>query len=318
MKSPFLEAIRKDIRMRGYSMTTEKSYISWIKRYIRFINKQHPATVGKEEVKAFLSYLANQRNVAINTQRSALNAIVFLYDKHLKQPLGELGFSLATRQRVLPSVLSPEEIRLIINQVQGRNRLILQLMYGSGLRVHECLRLRVQDVDLRYLSLDIRDSKGHKDRKTILSASIRESLESAIELAVHVQKTDNNDGVGCSLPYALARKYPNAFRSPGWAYLFPSTGLSPHPDTGELCRHHLHYTAVRKFLKIAVTRAGISYKHVKTHTFRHSFATHMLAAGADIRTVQELLGHNDVRTTQIYTHVLGQHFAGTSSPLDRI
>jgi integron integrase len=318
MASPFLEAVRADIRMRGYSMKTEKSYIGWIKRFIYFINKQHPKEVGAQEVKAFLTMLATKRNVAINTQKSALNALNFLYAKYFKQELGDLGFSLATRQRILPTVLTKDEVKLIINQLSGRNRLILELMYGSGLRVSECLRLRVQDVDLEHGALDIRDSKGHKDRRTILSPRLNESLRKSIKEAIDIQKEDSKSGIGCSLPYALGRKYPNAHKSPMWAFIFPSSGYCAHPVTGEYCRHHLHYTVVRKVLKKAVSDAGIVNKRVKTHTFRHSFATHMLADGADIRTVQELLGHNSVETTQIYTHVIGKHYAGTSSPLDRL
>lgn len=318
MKSPFLESLVADIRLRGYSIKTEKSYLNWIKRYIYFIKKQHPKDAGTQEVKDFLSWLATERHVAINTQKIALNALSFLYNKHLNQPLGDIGFSLATKQRSLPSVLTRQEVKLILDQLQGRNRLIFELLYGSGLRITECLRLRVQDVDLVHGALDIHDGKGRKDRRTILSLQLKEQLEETIKSAIKIQQKDNEQGVGCSLPYALSRKYPNAFRSPAWAYLFPASILCAHPYTGELCRHHLHYTVARKVLRRAVVASGITYKRVKTHTFRHSFATHMLASGADIRTVQELLGHSDVKTTQIYTHVLGRHFAGTASPLDTL
>ncbi|MDH5218016.1 MAG: integron integrase [Gammaproteobacteria bacterium] len=318
MASPFLDAIRSNIRLRGYSIKTEKSYIGWIKRFIYFIGKRHPKDAGAPEVKAFLTWLASERDVAINTQKSALNALVFLYHKFLGQELGDLGFTLATRQRILPSVLTTQEVRSIIEQLEGRNKLIIELLYGSGLRVSECLRLRVQDVDLDNSSLDIRDAKGHKDRRTILSQRLHQPLKDVIEEANVLQKEDNKNGFGCSLPYALSRKYPNAYRSPAWAFIFPASDYCAHPVTGEQCRHHLHYTAVAKMLRRAVTAAGITNKHVKSHTFRHSFATHMLSSGADIRTVQELLGHSDVKTTQIYTHVLGRHYAGTPSPLDRL
>ena len=318
MASPFLESVRSNIRLRGYSIKTEKSYIGWIKRYIYFIGKRHPKDVGAQEVKAFLTWLASERDVAINTQKSALNALVFLYHKFLGQELGDLGFTLATRQRILPSVLTTQEVRSIIEQLEGRNKLIVELLYGSGLRVSECLRLRVQDVDLDTSSLDIRDAKGHKDRRTILSQRLHQPLKDVIEEAIALQKKDNKSGFGCSLPYALGRKYPNAFRSPAWAFIFPASDYCAHPVTGEQCRHHLHYTAVAKMLRRAVAAAGITNKRVKSHTFRHSFATHMLSSGADIRTVQELLGHSDVKTTQIYTHVLGRHYAGTPSPLDRL
>ncbi len=318
MKSPFIESIRAEIRLRGYSIRTEKSYLGWIKRFIFFNDKRHPKDLGAREVKAFLSWLANERHVAINTQKVALNALVFLYHKVFNQDLGELGFSLASRQRSLPSVLTPSEVLLILNQLDGRNKLAVQLMYGSGLRVSECLRLRVQDIDLERCSLTVRDGKGKKDRQTLLSPRLIGSLQQAIEYGIKVQALDNQQGIGCSLPYALERKYPNACRSPGWAFIFPSCGLCKHPVSGVQCRHHLHQTGIRKALRKAVFRAGITIKRVNCHTFRHSFATHMLSGGADIRTVQELLGHNDVKTTQIYTHVLGQHYAGSQSPLDRL
>ena len=186
-------------------------------------------------------------------------------------------------------------------------------MYGSGLRVGECLRLRVQDIDLKRFALTIHDGKGRKDRQTLLSPKLQTALEERIDLAMEVQQQDNRRGVGCSLTPGLSRKYPNAFKSAAWAYIFPSSRLCHHPITGEICRHHLHPTVVRKFLGDAVKTVGLKYKRVTAHTFRHSFATHMLAAGADLRTVQELLGHNDVSTTQIYTHVLGRHYAGTRS-----
>lgn len=318
MKSPFIESIRAEIRLRGYSIRTEKTYLAWIKRFIFFIDKRHPKDVGAPEVKAFLSWLANERNVAINTQKVALNSLVFLYQKIFNRELGELGFSLASRQRRLPSVLSPVEIQCILSHLEGRNKLAIQLMYGSGLRVSECLRLRVQDIDLENGSLTIRDGKGKKDRQTLLSQRLNAPLLNAIQHAIQVQKFDNQQNIGCSLPHALDRKYPNAYRSPGWAFIFPSSGLCKHPVTGLMCRHHLHQSAIRKALRKAVSLSGITIKRVNCHTFRHSFATHMLSSGTDIRTVQELLGHNDVKTTQIYTHVLGQHYAGSQSPLDRL
>lgn len=318
MKSPFIESVRAEIRLRGYSIRTEKTYLTWIKKFIYFTNKQHPKDVGAKEVKEFLSWLANERNVAINTQKVALNALVFLYQKIFKRELGELGFSLASRPRRLPDVLNPTEVKCILDNLEGRNKLAVQLMYGSGLRISECLRLRVQDIDLDNGSLTIRDGKGKKDRKTILSSRLKVPLLEAIEYAIHVQEIDSLQGIGCSLPYALGRKYPNAYRMPAWAFIFPSTVLCKHPITGLLCRHHLHQSVIRKALGKATSCAGITLKRVNCHIFRHSFATNMLSTGTDIRTVQELLGHNDVKTTQIYTHVLGQHYAGSQSPLDRL
>lgn len=289
----------------------------WIRRYIFFCNKRHPEECGNLEVKSFLTHLANDRNVAVNTQKIALNALVYLYQKFLNIELGELGFKLATKQRNLPIILSKLEVKKIIDASSGRNKLILQLLYGSGLRVSEALRLRVQDIDFDRNSLTIRDGKGNKDRQTLLSEKLKEPLNKQITSALELLSQDNIQNIGPSLPHALGRKYPNAHLSSNWMFVFPSTTLCNHPYTGVLCRHHLHQSVIRKALKIAVTKANI-LKKVNCHTFRHSFATHMLESGADIRTVQELLGHNDVKTTQIYTHVIGQHYAGTHSPLDSI
>lgn len=318
MASPFLESVRADMRLRGFSIKTEKSYLFWITRYIRFIDRRHPRDVDVAEISRFLTHLAVNRHVAANTQKVALNALAFLYQKFLLINLGDLGFKLATKQQQLPSVLSPDEVKLILNELSGRNRLIIGLLYGSGLRVNECLRLRVQDIEIDRKCLTIRDGKGNKDRQTLLSLSLVEPLKEQIATAIAVQESDNARGVGSAIPPALARKYPNAWRTRAWAYVFPSSGLCGNPYDGTLCRYHLHDSVVRKFLSTATRRAGVLNKRVKCHTFRHSFATAMLASGADIRTVQELLGHNDVSTTQIYTHVLGQHYAGSQSPMDRI
>ena len=318
MPSPFIEAVRADMRLRGYSIRTEKSYLDWIRRYIRFTGKRHPGEVEVSEITRFLTHLAVNRHVSVNTQKSALNALVFLYEKHLNIEVGDLGFTPARKQRSLPTVLSPEEVRMILRHLTGRNHLIVSLMYGSGLRVNECLRLRVQDIDLEHGSLRVHDGKGRKDRQTLLPTSLKPALAQAIESGIALQEKDNRQGVGCSMPPALAREYPGAWRQAAWAFLFPSSGWCNNPYDGTLCRHHLHDTVVRKFLHVAVNKAGITHKRVRCHTFRHSFATALLASGTDIRTVQELLGHNDVSTTQIYTHVLGQHYAGTGSPLDRI
>ena len=317
MKSPFMESLREDMRLRGYSIRTEKTYLHWIKRYIFFCCKRHPNECGKNEVKAFLTYLANDRNVAVNTQKIALNAVVYLYQKFLNVELGELGFQLATKQRNLPIVLSKCEVKKIIDASSGRNKLIFQLLYGSGLRISEALRLRVQDIDFERNALTIRDGKGNKDRQTLLSKKIRDPLGKQISSALELLSKDNNQNIGPSLPFALGKKYSTAHLSSSWMFVFPSTTLCNHPYTGVLCRHHLHQSVIRKALKVAVAKTDI-VKKVNCHTFRHSFATHMLESGADIRTVQELLGHNDVKTTQIYTHVIGQHYAGTQSPLDGI
>lgn len=317
MSSPFIETVRSEIRLRGYSYKTEKSYLTWIRQYIYFTNKQHPKDLGPKEVKDFLTFLALDRNVAVNTQKSALNALVFMYEKVLKQPLGDLGFTLARRQRTLPLVLSEQEVQLILQHLKGRNRLAVAMMYGSGLRVSECLGLRVQDIDFDSCALRIINAKGNKDRVTLLSPRLFGALRTLIDEAIEVQAKDNVLGIGSSMPPALARKYPNAYKTPSWAFIFPSSTTCKHPISGVTCRHHLHASVIRKALKKAVIDAAI-YKRVNCHTFRHSFATHMLSNGSDIRTVQDLLGHNDVKTTQIYTHVIGKHYAGTDSPLNRI
>ena len=312
-----LEPIRCELRLRGYSIRTEKSYLYWIYQYICYHKHKNPKELDDRHVKQFLGYLAVRRNVAINTQKVALNALAFLYNHFLKRPLGEMDFKLATKKRQLPVVLTVAEVALILQRLNGVYKLIFSLLYGSGLRVTECLRLRVQDCDFSHMSLRIRDGKGRKDRVTMLSHNIVGALHEQIDRALKIQRDDNQRGFGPSFPHALANKYPNAYRSPEWMYLFPSTSLSKEFHTQTICRHHLHDSVPRKALKKAVSDLGI-YKKVSCHTFRHSFATHLLEAGTDIRTVQELLGHSDVKTTQIYTHVIGEHYAGTSSPLDRI
>lgn len=318
MASQFIESVRQDIRLRGYSIRTEKTYVYWIKYFIRFNNCNHPNQMGAVEVKTFLSYLANQRNVAINTQKVALNALIFLYQKFLKIELGDLGFSLATKQRALPTVLTSAEVMKIFQQLNGRNKLVFELMYGCGLRVSECLRLRVQDIDTQRLAITVRDGKGHKDRQTLLPPQLVSELKREIEKAAQLLNNDVRRGIGVSLPNALSRKYRGAAKELRWAFIFPSSTTSVCPSSGLICRHHLHSSVIRKALKKAVGSACISSKRVNCHTFRHSFATHLLETGTDLRTIQELLGHNDVKTTQIYTHVVGRHYAGTQSPLERL
>jgi integron integrase len=316
--SPFMETVRNEIRLRGYSLRTEKSYLFWIKQFILFHQKKHPSVMGAPEVKQFLTWLAVKRHVAVNTQKVALNALVFLYHKVLNQDLGELGFTLATKQRHLPSVLTPAEVAMIFQHLHERDRLIIELLYASGLRISEALRLRVQDIDFDHYSICVRDGKGNKDRQTLLSESAIPQLKIEIEKALATQKQDNVSKIGPSLPSQLGIKYPNAYKSPAWMFIFPSASICAHPITGVNCRHHLHDSVVRKSLKRAVLLAGINNKRVSCHTFRHSFATHLLQAGCDIRNLQELLGHNDVKTTQIYTHVIGRHFVNIRSPADAL
>ena len=316
--SPFLNQLRREIRLRGYSIRTEKTYLSWIKRFIRYHNLRHPTEMGLAEVKEFLSHLANDQFVAVNTQKTALNALAFMYHKVLNQPLGDMEFKHAKQYRRLPVVLSPAEVQRLLNCLKQPYRLICSILYGSGLRITECLRLRIQDIDFERGTLTVTKGKGGKDRKTVLSQALIPDIQRQIECAKQLQQKDNQSGHGPSLPNALHRKFPNAFRQPSWIYLFPSRTLCNHPITGILCRHHLHASVPRKHLKAAAKAAGITDKRISCHTFRHSFATELLQSGKDIRTVQDLLGHSDVKTTQIYTHVIGKHFAGTQSPLDRL
>ena len=316
-KSPFIESVRRSMRTRGYALKTEKSYLHWIRFYIRFHKMKHPKEMGKAEVIEFLGYLSTERNVGEGTQRIALNSIAFLYNKFLDQPLKNMDFKLAKRSRYLPTVLSAKEVMLIIEELGGIHQLIVKVMYGSGLRVSEVLGLRIQDIDFVNNSVTIRNGKGRKDRVTLLSESVVHDLKIQIGKALQQQKIDNKDNIGPSIPDALGRKYRTAYKQPGWMFIFPSKAVCYHPINNKLCRHHLHHTVIRKALKRAKDAIGI-HKRVTCHTFRHSFATHLLEAGTDIRTVQELLGHSDLKTTQIYTHVIGKHYAGTSSPLDRI
>ena len=316
MGSPFLRAVQEDMRARGYSLATERTYLTWIKRYIHYCELVHPKDVSTDKIRDYLSHLAVQWHVSINTQKVALNALIFLYQKHLGITVGDLGFKLATKQRQIPTVLSQQEVGRILSKLQGVNRLIGYLMYGSGLRVSECLSLRVQDINFERLAVTVFDGKGRKDRQTLLAPNLVDELKAQIHVALRVQRKDAVNGLGSSMSPALSRKYPKAYLTPAWAYVFPSVNLCAHPLTGELCRHHRHQSGFRKALKVAVNKSEIFDKRVNSHTFRHSFATHLLASGTDIRTVQELLGHNDVSTTQIYTHVLGRHYAGTRSPVE--
>jgi len=316
--SPFISYVRQEIRLRGYSMRTEKTYLHWIKCYIRFHKLRHPTELNSTHVREFLSSLANENHVSINTQKTALNALAFLYHKVLNLQLGDLEFKHARQFRRIPTVLTQAEVSSILQKIEGRDWLIFSLLYGSGLRVTECLRLRVQDIDFHNCSITVRDGKGAKDRRTILSKSLYPALKDQIASSLLIQEQDNLEGIGPSMPNALGKKYPNAFRQPAWMFLFPSSGICNHPITGQLCRHHLHDTVPRRSLKKALLESNIRYKRVTCHTFRHSFATHLLESGKDIRTVQEQLGHSDVKTTQIYTHVIGEKFAGTSSPLDKL
>lgn len=318
MSREVIEAVRRDIRLRGYTMSTEKTYLLWIRRFLYFCKSQEPQAIPPAKIAEYLTYLAVDRHVSVNSQKVVLNALVYFFRKYMQREIGELGFKLATRQRYIPTVLSPEEVRKILSKLTGRNRLIIELMYGSGLRVSEALAIRLQDVDLKRKALTVRNAKGRKDRQTLLGENLQSALQEQKQAALQIMARDWADGIGVAMNPALELKIPNAMFSPAWAFLFPSSRRCAHPLTGEVVRYHLHHSVVRKFLKQAVLDAELEGKRITTHIFRHSFATHLLASGTDIRTVQELLGHNEVSTTQIYTHVLGRHYSGAKSPLDTL
>lgn len=309
------DMVRNVIRTRRYSPRTEKTYWYWIRYFIRFHGMRHPRELGEADVRVFLSWLAVERRVAAATQNQALNALVFLYGKVLEMPLGDIGEAArARRPQRLPTVLTHEESMAIISKLKPPYDLMASLMYGAGLRVSEAARLRIKDLDFERLIITVRDGKGSKDRTTLLPASRIEQLRDRIAaIRAHHAKPSGTQLVPASLPYALARKYPNAGKSLPWQWLFPAEGFCLD-DSGAVVRHHVHTSAVQKAVKRAVSEAMIM-KPAGCHTFRHTFATELLKRGTDIRTVQELLGHKDLRTTQIYTHVVGQAFAGVRSPL---
>lgn len=318
MTSPFLDSVRRVIRTLHYSIRTEQAYLYWIRQYILFHRKRHPEDMTVVEVGEFLSYLANERRVAAATQNQALNALNFLYSKVLNQPLGKLqGVARAKRPKRLPVVLSREEVNQLLDQLSGQYLLMAKLMYGSGLRLMEVLRLRVKDIDFSMRALIIRAGKGDKDRITVLPDSLVPYLRNQIERVHLLHKSDLDAGYGeVSLPYAQTRKYPGAPFQTGWQFVFPSDNRSRDPHSGRIKRHHIHRSSVQNAIKNAVRATGME-KPVSSHTLRHCFATHLLESGSDIRTVQELLGHKDVSTTMIYTHVLNRGGRGVRSPLDQ-
>ncbi|MCW4205923.1 MAG: integron integrase [Candidatus Thiodiazotropha lotti] len=307
------------MRLPDYSINTEKSYLNWINRFLRFHNNRHPCDCTESDVASFLEHLALQRKVANATQSLALNAIVFLYARVLERPLGNIGpFSYSKKPKRIPTVLSIKEINSLLMQTKGVNQLMLQLMYGTGMRVMECVRLRLLDLDFDYRNIIVRAGKGKKDRTVPMPDLLIPSLQAQVEQVQAQHKNDLKAGFGSVfLPDALSRKYPNADKELRWQYLFPASRIAQDPRTGVLRRHHLHQSAVQKMVKRAATATAIR-KRVTSHTLRHSFATHLLEAGSDIRTVQQLLGHADVSTTMIYTHVIGRGGQGARSPLDRL
>jgi integron integrase len=317
VKPRLLDRVRGVLRRKHYSIRTERSYVDWIRRFILFHGRRHPSQMGKAEVSAYLTHLGVERDVAASTQNQALSAILFLYRDVLEEELEWIeGFERAKRPARLPVVLTPAETRAVLAQLEGTKRLMASLLYGSGLRLTECLRLRVKDVDFGYGQILVRDGKGAKDRVTMLPQALIEPLKAHLERVCALHRRDLGAGYGeVYLPYALERKYPRAPGEWGWQYVFPSRKLSTDPRSGAIRRHHLDEDVLQRAIKEAARNADVR-KPVSCHAFRHSFATHLLENGYDIRTVQELLGHSDVSTTMIYTHVMNKGGRGVRSPLD--
>lgn len=314
-----LDRMRDEFRARHYSRSTEQSYIQWARRFILFHDMRHPAEMGGEEVNAFLTHLAVKERVSASTQNQALSGLLFLYRYVLKKDLDDIGPVVrARRPKRLPVVLTKEEVREVLSFLGGEILIMAQLMYGAGLRLMECLRLRMHDVDFSANQITIRDGKGGKDRLTMLPQIVKRPLQEHLVRVRKIHNRDIADGYGrAQLPYALERKYPNADAEWGWQYLFPQEKRWVNRKTGEQGRHHVDETIVQRKVRAAAMNTGIA-KHVTCHTLRHSFATHLLENGYDIRTVQELLGHKDLRTTMIYTHVLNRGGKGVKSPADNL
>ncbi len=312
-----LDQVRDAIRLRHYSIRTETAYADWIKRFIFFHEKRHPKDMDSPEIEAFLTHLAAERNVSVSTQNQALSALLFLYKqvlhKELSRPVNSVRAKIPRR---LPTVMTKAEALRLINALPDNCQLMAKLLFGTGMRLMECIRLRVKDIDFDQHIIIIREGKGMKDRVTMLPDILRIPLEHQLNYAKALHDKDLFEGYGTVyLPFALERKYPNANREWGWQYVFPSHKLSKDPRTGDVRRHHVSESGLQRAVKTAAGKTGIS-KRVSCHTFRHSFATHLLQSGYDIRTVQELLGHKDVKTTMIYTHVMNRGGVAVRSPLD--
>jgi integron integrase len=316
MAKKLLDQLREVLRLKHYSYRTEQAYVDWVRRFILFHDKRHPAEMGAPEIQAFLAHLAVEGNVSASTQNQALSALLFLYREVLHKEIDPVLLPSAKRPQRLPTVLTRDEVRRLLNYLDGVYKLMAQLLYGSGLRLMECVRLRIQDVDFEYRTITVRDGKGEKDRIVPLPETVIPELRRQIERVRLLHEEDLAAGYGeVYLPDALERKYPNAAREFIWQYLFPAAQHSVDPRSGKVRRHHIDPSGLQRAVKQAAREAGIP-KRVTPHTLRHSFATHLLQAGYDIRTVQELLGHKDVRTTMIYTHVLQRGGLAVRSPLD--
>ncbi len=318
-KPKLLDQVRLTLRARHYSRKTEESYVTWIRRFILFHGKRHPLEMSEREVNAFLTHLAVKKHVSSSTQNQALSALLFLYRHVLGRELGDLGNVIRARKPTrLPVVLTREEVKAVLSHLHGDKWLMASLMYGAGLRLMECLRLRVQDIDFARNEITLRDGKGAKDRVTMLPESLKTPLQNHLRKVNAIHEKDLRDGYGrVPLPDALDRKYPNASREWRWQWVFPQEHRWKNESTGEQGRYHVDESILQKAFKQAVEKAGLT-KRATCHTLRHSFATHLIEAGYDIRTVQELLGHKDVRTTMIYTHVLNRGGRGVKSPVDTL
>jgi len=319
MPSPFLAEVRRALRVRHYSIRTERAYLGWIKRFIRFHDFRHPQDLGPAEISRFLTWLATERDVSAATQSQALSSLMFLYVQVLGLPLERLtDIERARKPKQLPAVFTEDEVARVLNRLEGVHWLMAAMLYGSGLRLMECVRLRVKDIDFHYRCVLVRDGKGRKDRVVTLADGLIEPLRAQLALIEQIHTHDVEAGFGTVwIPEALARKYLNAPSELGWQFVFPAARRSVDPRSGAVRRHHVDPSGLQRAVRAAIRQAGITRK-ASCHTFRHSFATHLLANGADIRTVQEQLGHRDLRTTQVYTHLLERGGNAVVSPLNRL
>lgn len=317
MATKLLDQVRETIRLKHLSSNTEQAYVHWIKEYILYHNKKHPNQLGEDDIRTFLTHLAQDKSVSSSTQNQALNALIFLYSKVLQIKIGDIGLVVrAKRTTRLPVVFSIPEVQKILSSMNGTPKLVASLLYGSGLRLLEALRLRLQDIDFDRNIITVREGKGSKDRVVPLPQSLVPQLRTQISKVTIQHQQDLTDGFGeVKLPDSFGIKSPTASRSLGWQFLFPASRISADPRTNKMHRHHLHDSYIQREVNNAIRKSGI-LKKGSCHSFRHSFATHLLEKGYDIRTVQELLGHADVRTTMIYTHVLNKGGISVKSPLD--
>lgn len=318
-KPKLLDQVRAAIRTRHYSPRTEEAYLHWIRRYIFFHNKRHPAEMGEKEIGSFINHLAVKENVAASTQNQALSALLFLYKQVLEKEFGEIdNLVWAKKPRRLPVVFTREEVRTVLRHFSDEKWLMANLLYGSGLRLQECLSLRVKDIDFSYSQIVVRAAKGNKDRVTLLPENIKAPLAKHLDRVMNLRQSDLERGFGkIYLPNALEKKYPGAASEWAWYWVFPAADISSDPQTGIRRRHHVGSWVLQRAMREARLKAGIT-KHCGCHTFRHSFATHLLEDGYDIRTIQELMGHNDVKTTMVYTHVINKGGRGVRSPADSL